>query len=164
MLQHLKSFLKNVYEIHPDYTSTRMSPAKPRRTNYNFLHNQLVLVQETSGKHIDALQLLPTFLNLGKFMTQNSKRTENKLSELELDTMYENIVNLFDTVPQDQDQLNIDRLIIPRNQFRSFAQLSQIKTNYSDRENRASMWIMDLLLCALNNSVVRPHFKGHRAN
>ena len=164
MLQHFKSFLKNVYENHPDYTSTRSSPAKPRRTNYNFLHNQLVIVQETSGKHIDAVQLLPTFLNLGKFLTKNSKRTENKLSELELDTMYENILNLFDTVPEHQDRLTIDRLIIPRSQFRSFANLSEIKTNDSDRENRASMWIMDLLLCALNNSVVRPHFKGHRVN
>jgi hypothetical protein len=25
------------------------------------------------------------------------------------------------------------------------------------------MWLMDLLLCALNNSVVHPHFKGHKS-
>jgi hypothetical protein len=164
MLQHLKSYVRDVYENHPDYSSTRTSLVKPRRTNYNFLQRKLVLIQETAGKHIDALQLLPTFLNLGKFMTDNSKHTENKLSEFELDTMYDTIVNLFDTVPQDQQQLTIDRLVIPRSLFKPFAHLSQIKTNNTHRENRASMWLMDLLLCALNNSVVRPHFKGHRGN
>jgi hypothetical protein len=122
------------------------------------------LIQETAGKHMDALQLLPTFLDLGKFMTENSKHTENKLSEFELDSMYERIVNLFDSVPEGQQKLTIDRLVIPRSQFKPFASLSQFKTNNTHRENRASMWLMDLLLCALNNSVVRPHFKGHRAD
>jgi hypothetical protein len=162
MLQHLKSFFNNFYQNHQDYTSTSMSLLKPRRTNYNFLDKKLVLIQETSGKHIDALQLLPTFLDLGKFLSDNSKSTENKCTELQLDTMYDKIVELIHSVPDDQDELTIDRLIIPKSQFTAFAYLSQIKTNNTRRENRASMWLMDLLLCALNNSVVRPHFRGHR--
>jgi hypothetical protein len=101
-------------------------------------------------------------LNLGNFLTENSKRTENKLSECELDSMYEKIVNLLQNLPNDQESLTIDRLIIPKALATSFASLSHIKTNNTHRENRASMWLMDLLLCALNNSVVRPHFKGHK--
>jgi hypothetical protein len=162
MLQHLKSFIDDFLQIHPDYTSTTNSLLRPRKVNYNFLDKKLVLVQETSGKHIDALQILPTFLNLGRFLTKNAKNTNNKLSELELDAMYETIVQLLQNLPDDQQHLTLDNLIIPRSLANSFMNLAHIKTNYTHRENRASMWVMDLLLCALNNSVIRPHFKGNR--
>jgi hypothetical protein len=78
--------------------------------------------------------------------------------------MYENIVQLLRNLPPDKHQLIIDKLIIPRAFARQFAYLSHIQTNYTHRQNRASMRVMDLLLCALNNSVVRPHFKGNRGN
>jgi hypothetical protein len=164
MLQHLKTFTETYFENHPDHTSTRKSFIKSRRVNYNFLDSKLVIVQETSGKHIDALQLLPTFLQLGKFLSENSKETRNKLSESELDAMYEKIVQLFNDLPPDQDRLIVDKLVIPRRFATRFARLSDIQTNYTRRQNRASMWVMDLLLCALNNSVVRPHFKGNRGH
>jgi hypothetical protein len=91
------------------------------------------------------------------------KRTENKLSEPELDSMYQKIVHLLQSLSNDQESLTIYRLIIPEALATSFASLSHIKTNKTYREHRESMWLMDLLLCALNNSVVHPHFKGHKS-
>jgi hypothetical protein len=82
----------------------------------------------------------------------------------ELDAMYEKIVQLLKNLPPDQHQLIVDKLVIPKTFARQFTCLSNIQTNYRRRQIRASMWVMDLLLCALNNSVVRPHFKGNRGN
>jgi hypothetical protein len=71
MLQHLKTFMATYFENHADHTSTGSSLIRSQRINYNFLHSKLVIVQETFRKHIDALQLLLTFLQLGKFLLEN---------------------------------------------------------------------------------------------
>ncbi len=76
--------------------------------------------------------------------------------------MYKKIVQLLKNLPPDQHQLIVDKLVIPKTFARQFKCLSNIQTNYMRRQNRASMWVMDLLLCALNNSVFHPHFKGNR--
>jgi hypothetical protein len=163
MLQHLKTFIKTFFETHADYTSTSNSLFfKLKKKNYHFSNNKLATLQETSGKHIDALQIIPNFLNLGNFFSGNQHSMANTLDELELQNLYTKISTDLQNLPDDIHQLKLDKLIIPKHLLIPILELKTIKTNNTKMLHRSPIWITDLILCALNNTVIRPHFKGTR--
>jgi hypothetical protein len=161
MLQHLKKYITKKFENRHDYSSTSTCTFfKQNKQTYHFENKKLAIIQETSGKHIDAVQILPKFVNFNTFIKTNTKTT-NKLDETELIKLYNSITTHITNTQQDTTNLLIDRLTIPRHIFQPFINQQHIQTNNSHNNYRAPTWHIDLLLCAINNSVIRPHFKGN---
>lgn len=86
----------------------------------------------------------------------------NTLDELELQNLYTKISTDLQNLPDDIHQLKLDKLIIPKHLLIPILELKTIKTNNTKMLHRSPIWITDLILCALNNTVIRPHFKGTR--
>lgn len=165
MLQHLKSYLNHAFELHEDHSSTSFSTFfKLNRKNYYFTNNKLATIQETSGKHIDAFQMIPKFLELRTFISPNHSTTSNVLTDSQLQSLYDKITQEIQNFPNDTDNITLDKLIILRHNFDSILKIKNIQTNYSNNRFRAPIWHTDLLLCSINFSVVKPHFKGTRSN
>jgi hypothetical protein len=164
MLQLLKKFVRNTMERREDFLETSIETFfKYNRTIYRCDFSKQLLVQETSGKHIDARQLLPTFLKNFSFTSKQSKHTKNMLDEEQIYTMYGEVRDRIMSIALDVDELQLDKLIIPRTIFEDYLALETLKTNNSHNNFRGPLWIIDLVLCGLNVSVIRPHFKGSRS-
>jgi hypothetical protein len=165
MLNHLKRFINKNIESRDDWIRTNSSSSfKRNRKEYIFSENRLVLVQETSGKHIDARQIVPTLLNAFDFQHETQCRINNMLSLDNLDNLFENMRSQMRSTITEEDFISFDNLVIPSTVQEHFMNLEYLKTNNYRKQNRAVRWTVDLILCALNHSVVRPYFKGSRRN
>ncbi len=83
------------------------------------------------------------------------------LNEEQIYTMYkQSFVSFFFF---DKNKLKLDKLVIPQNIFEAFCALDTLKTNNLHNNFRGPLWIIDLVLCGLNVSVICPHFKGSRS-
>ena len=154
------SIIKCLFVYDYDYIvySTSMF-FKHNRRNFHFENNKLVVLQETSGKHIDARQILPVTLNAFPSINDLCSPVKKILSYSELHTLFTLILSKITTTVENLDSIAVvENLILPCCLKPDFERLSELETNPAS--NDATRWIIDLILRMLNRSVVAPHFKS----
>ncbi len=130
---------------------------KSNRQTFRFEGNKLLFMQQTSGKHVDARQVLPTTFENIPSMTAERGSGHRMLTEDEVTDFYQTMLTASSKV-DDGTFGTLDNLRIPKDLLPAMKACFDIQTTLLTRN--AGKWLSDLVLCSLNHSVVKPMYTG----
>ena len=156
----LKKCISNCLKSSAQYTGQSSTVFfRHNRENFHFEGNRLVIVQETSGKHNDARQILRDALDK---VSSISEFGAQLLTDVELKIFSGKVFKaVADAIEKNETIAVVDNLLIPCTFEPILKSLDCLETGPSTRE--AVKWLFDLILCMLNHSVVKPYFRSTRS-